>query len=242
MNNEGKIKQEQWEVGFLFKHLGILTPIKGESPDFTFDYGGKNVGLEHTRCFPNRITIDNNSWLKIERKIVEELNKSAMPPRFFHYCAKTHYEGKKNYKAIAEEIINGYKYMLDHDIYDIDAMGHQDFYLDKLTYLSYYPAYYPDHFVISEITGGFENKVDETPLSETIRKKENKLFEYKNKVQNSAIQEYWLTVYIPSEEHCTIEIDAALFKDSQYDRIYLINGRYIAALMQGDTSSIKRLK
>ena len=95
MDNEGKIKQEEWEVGFLFKHLGVLAPTKGESPDFTFDYEGTLVGLEHTRCFPNNKTIDNNSWRKIERKIEEELNKSDLPPRYFLYCAITHNEGKK---------------------------------------------------------------------------------------------------------------------------------------------------
>lgn len=242
MDNEGKIKQEEWEVGFLFKHLGVLTPTKGESPDFTFEYEGTLVGLEHTRCFPNNKTIDNNSWRKIERKIEEELNKSDLPPRFFLYCAITHNEGKKNYKTIAEEILNGYRYMLDNGIYDIGAMGHQEYYLDKLTYLSYYPSYTPNHFIISEITGGFESKADVMPLSETVRKKEEKLLEYKSIEQNSAIQEYWLTVYIPPDENCTIEEEASFFNDSQYDRIYLINGRYIGALMQGDTSSKLRLK
>ena len=68
MINEGKYKQEEWEVSFLFKQLGV-DALKGESPDFTFAYEGKHIGLEHTRCFPSQKTIDRNSWRKIERKM-----------------------------------------------------------------------------------------------------------------------------------------------------------------------------
>ena len=242
VNTEAKYQQETWEVEFLLKHLGITTFQKDESPDFTFAYEGKHIGLEHTRCFPNQKTIDSNSWRKIERKIEDELNKSELPPRYFHYCAKTHNEGKRNYKSIADEIINGYKYMLENNIYDIGALGHEEYHLNRLTYLSYFPDYAPNHYIVSEITGGFESKADIKLVLESVEKKENKLLDYKQLSKNNSIQEYWLAVFIPPEEACVVESNTTLFQNSLYDRIYLINERYIGALMQGDTSSIVRLK
>ena len=241
MDNEGKIKQEEWEVSFLFEHLGV-DALKGESPDFTFDYEGKHVGMEHTKSFPNRKTIENNSWRKIERSIEEELNKSSLPPRFISYSVATHNEGKKNSKVIAEEIIGGYGFMLENGINSIDTLENHGFKLDRLTYLAYFPDYNPKQFKLSEMVGSGEVEVDMKSVMESVNKKENKLAEYKQLPKNNAIQEYWLAVFVPPDEYCRTKIDAALFQNSQYDRIYLINGRYVGAMMQGDTSSILRLK
>lgn len=241
MNNEGKIKQEEWEVSFLFKHLGVKAYHKCESPDFIFDYEGKRIGLEHTNCFPNKKTIGNNSWRKIEDLIVAELNKSDLPPRFVSYSIDSHKNGKKNAKAIAEEILNGYRFMLENGFNRLDASESHGFNFNRLTYLSYFSNCTPKQFKLSEMTGGFESQTDMEPVIESVRKKEKKLTEYRQLPKNKTIQEYWLAVVIPFNEYCTIKGSAALL-DSQYDRIYLINERYIGALMQDDTSSIIRLK
>ncbi len=241
MNNEGKIKQEEWEVSFLFKHLGVEAYHKCESPDFIFDYEGKRIGLEHTNCFPNKKTIGNNSWRKIEDLIVAELNKSDLPPRFVSYSIDSHKDGKKNAKAIAEEILNGYRFMLENGVRRLDASESHGFNFNRLTYLSYFSNCTPKQFKLSEITGGVESQTNMNPVMESVRKKENKLTEYRQLPKNKTIQEYWLAVVIPFNEYCTIKGSAALL-DSQYDRIYLINERYIGALMQDDTSSIIRLK
>jgi hypothetical protein len=121
MNNEGKIKQEEWEVSLLFKQLGVKVYHKCESPDFIFDYEGKHIGLEHTNCFPNGKTLEHNSWQEIEELIVTELNKSDLPPRLISYSIDSHKDGKKNAKAIAEEILNGYRFMLENGVRRLDA-------------------------------------------------------------------------------------------------------------------------
>ena len=115
-----KLEVEKQEAGFLFKHLGVETYHKCERPDFTFVYEGKRVGLEHTRWFPNGKTKDNNAWNEIEQLIKRELDKSDLPPRLILYTAVTHDKGKKNYKEIAEEIINGYRFMLNNGINRVD--------------------------------------------------------------------------------------------------------------------------
>ena len=242
MNNEGKIKQEKWEVSFLFKHLGVKTYHKCESPDFIFDYEGKRIGLEHTNCFPNKKTIENNSWQSIENLITKELNKSDLPPRLISYSIDSHKDGKKNAKAIAEEILNGYRFMLENGFNRLDASESHGFNFNRLTYLSYFSNYTPKEFKLSEMTGGTESQNDIKPVFESVRKKENKLTEYKQLPKNKTINEYWLAVYIPVHEYCIIKNDAECFLNSAYDRIYLINGRYIGDLQKEDTSSIIRLK
>lgn len=238
MSNESKNKQEEWEVGVLFEYLGINTFCKGERPDFTFDYEGKHVGLEHVRCFPNGKTIEDNQWRGVERKIIKELDQSALPPRLIFYTAVSHENGNDNYHEIAKEIIEGYQYMIDNGIYRLDGDDGYDFEFKKLTYLSYYSGQILDHFTISEMTGGWERQEDLKSVVEAINLKEKQLTSYKKLAKNATIQEYWLSVFIPWTEYCTVEGDISLFEDSAYDRIYLINGRYI----EDDTSSILRLK
>ena len=236
-----KIEQEEWEAGFLFKHLGVETYQKCECPDFTFDYEGKHIGLEHTKWFPNGKTIDNNKWREIERMIQNELDKSGMTPRFICYTAKTHIEGGKNYKAIAEEIINGYRFMLENNMYRLDESNYDGFKLDRLSYISFFPDMTLKQFALSEMLGGVVSENDLTKLTDTIRKKEKKLMEYRKDPKNNDIQEYWLSVYIPLQEFCIAEGDRTPFNNSSYDRIYLANGRD-RVRTNGDTSSIIRLK
>lgn len=238
MDNEGKIKQEEWEVGFLLKHLGTSTYLKGERPDFTFEFEGKYVGLEHVRCFPNGKTIDDNQWRGVERKVLKILNQSALPPRLILYTAVSHENGNDNYQEIAKEIIEGYKYMIDNGIYRLDRDDSCDFEFKKLTYLSYYSGQLFDHFIISEMTGGMERQESLKSVIDRVNQKNQKLSDYQSLEKNASIQEYWLSIFIPWTEYCTVEGDMSLFKGSAYDRIYLINGRYV----EDDTSSIMRLK
>lgn len=234
-----KLEEEKQEAGFLFKHLGVETYHKCERPDFTFVYEGKRVGLEHTRWFPNGKTKDNNAWKEIEQLIKRELDKSDLPPRLILYTAVTHDKGKKNYKEIAEEIINGYRFMLNNGINRLDELDFDEFKLEKLSYLSFFPDRTFEHFSLSEMLGGGVNEKDLTALMETIVKKEKKLMEYRKDPKNNDIREYWLSVYIPLQEFCIAEGDSTPFKNSSYDRIYLVNGRDI---LRGNTSSILRLK
>lgn len=240
--DEIKIEQEEWEAGFLFKHLGVETYHKCESPDFTFNYEGKHIGLEHTKWFPNGKTIDNNKWREIERMIQNELDKSGLTPRLICYTAKTHIDGKKNHKTIAEEIINGYRFMLDNNMYRLDESDYDGFKLDRLSYLSFFPDMTFKQFALSEILGGVVSEVDLTALMETVNKKEKKLLEYRKDIENRKIQEYWLSVYIPVQEFCIADGDTTSFNNSLYDRIYLLNGRYHRANYQDDESGIIRLK
>lgn len=238
-----KYKQEQWEVEFLFIHLGIATYQKGESPDFTFDYEGKHIGLEHTNCFPNGKTLEHNSWQKIEELIVAELNKSDLQPRLIAYSVTTHKNGKKTYTEIAEEILSAYKWMLDNEVNTIDIYNNYGFPLKALTYIHYSTFYTPDRFSLSEMVGGVGNLAGINHIIDSVSKKEKLLSKYKGKNENSSIQEFWLSIYIPTDEYCTnVECDTTYFNDCQYDRIYLINGRHIGALSRGDTTSIIRLK
>ena len=243
MNNEGKIKQEEWEVSFLFKHLGVKAYHKCESPDFIFDYEGKRIGLEHTNCFPNKKTIGNNSWRSIENLITKELNKSDLPPRLIAYSVTTHKNGKKTYTEIAEEILSAYKWMLDNEENTLDRYNNYGFPLKALTYIHYYTCYTPDEFSLSEMDGGVGNLAGMNHIRDSVNKKEKLLAKYKGQNENSSIQEFWLSIYIPTDEYCTkVECDTTYFNDCQYDRIYLINGRYIGDLQKEDTSSIIRLK
>ncbi|MBQ6156145.1 MAG: hypothetical protein IJK22_06040 [Bacteroidales bacterium] len=236
-----KYEVEKQEAGFLFKHLGVTPHPKCESPDFTFVYEEKLVGLEHTRWFPNGKTIDNNAWHEIEQLIREELDKSDLPQRLILYTAVTHDDGKKSYKEIAEEIIKGYRFMLDKGINYLSEWDYYELKFDKLSYLSYFPDMILDHFGLSEMLGGRVSENDLTTLTDTIKKKEKKLMEYRKDPKNNDIQEYWLSVYIPLQEFCIAEGDSIPFKNSLYDRIYLVNGRDWVRT-NGDTSSIIRLK
>ena len=237
-----KSEVEKREAGFLFKHLGVEIYHKCESPDFIFDYEEKHIGLEHTQWFPNGSTIDNNKWREIERMIQNELDKSCLPKRFIIYTAKTHQDGKKNYKGIAEEILNGYRFMLNNNINRLNESDHDGFKLEKLSYLSFFPDRTFDHFSLSEMQGGGVNEKDLTTLKETVVKKEKKLMEYRKKPENNDIQEYWLSIYIPLQEFCIVDGDRAPFNNSSYDRIYLVNSRFHLAKYQDNRLGVIRLK
>lgn len=237
-----KYEVEKQEAGYLFKHLGVTPHSKCESPDFTFVYEGKLVGLEHTRWYPNGKTIDYNAWQEIEQLIKKELDKSDLPPRLILYTATTHNDGKKNYKGIAEEILNGYRFMLNNNINRLNEADHDGFKLEKLSYLSFFPDRTFDHFSLSEMQGGGVNEKDLTTLMETVVKKEKKLMEYRKKPKNNDIQEYWLSIYIPLQEFCIVDGDRAPFNNSSYDRIYLVNGRFHLVKYQDNRLGVIRLK
>lgn len=240
-NDMNKKMQECQEAKFLFEHLKVSAYSEWESPDFTFVFEGKLIGLEHTRWFPNGKTIDNNAWHEIEQLIQNELDKSGLLPRLFFYTAKTHKEGKKNYTKIAEEIITGYRFMSENSINRLDESDHDGFKLERLSYLSFFPDITLEHFALSEIQGGVVSNEDLAALIETVKKKEKKLMEYRKQADNSEIQEYWLSVYIPVQEFCIAEGDRTPFTNSSYDRIYLLNGSSILT-MSHDGTSIVRLK
>ena len=236
-----KYEVEKQEAGFLFKHLGVTPHSKCESPDFTFVYEGKLVGLEHTRWYPNGKTIDYNAWQEIEQLIKKELDNSDLPPQLILYTAATHDDGKKNYREIAEEITKGYRFMLDKGINYLSERDYYELKFCKLSYLSFIPDVILDHFGLSEILGGGVSENNLTKLTNTIKKKEKKLMEYRKDPKNNDIQEYWLSVYIPLQEFCIAEGDRTPFNNSSYDRIYLANGRD-RVRTNGDTSTIIRLK
>ena len=155
MSNDMKKKlQECQETKFLFEHLKVSAYSEWESPDFTFFHERKLIGLEHTRWFPNGKTIDNNAWHEIEQLIQNELDKSGLLPRLFFYTAKTHKEGKKNYTKIVEEIITGYRFMSEKSINRLDESDYDEFKLERLSYLSFFPDITLEHFALSEIQGG----------------------------------------------------------------------------------------
>ena len=235
-------KQELLEVEPLFRHLGIGTPSKNESPDFIFDYEGKHIGLEHIKCLPTGKMKENNEWRSIELLIEKEVNKSDLPPHFLIYSVESHNEGKKNVKKIANEILNGYKFMLDHGTNHIDDVEECGFKLEKLSYLSFFPDKILERIVLSEMTGGVVRQEDLKAVQASVRKKEQKLKEYRMKPGNESIHEYWLAVYIPVLEFCTMDGATEPFKDSTFDRIYLLNGRHLRDSSQVDKLGIMRLK
>lgn len=241
-NDMNKKMQECQEAKFLFEHLKVSAYSEWESPDFTFVFEGKLIGLEHTRWFPNGKTIDNNAWHEIEQLIQNELDKSGLLPRLFFYTAKTHKEGKKNYTKIAEEIITGYRFMSENSINRLDESDHDGFKLERLSYLSFFPDITLEHFALSEIQGGVVSNEDLAALMETVKKKEKKLTEYRKKPENNDIQEYWLSIYIPLQEFCIADGDRELFNKSSYDRIYLVNGMFRLAKYQDNRLGVIRLK
>ena len=241
-----KDKQECYEIGFLFKHLGVKAFKKQECPDFVFECDGKCIGLEHTRSFPNKHTIEIYCWKSIEQKIKRELNKSDLEPKLIGYSVKNHKSGENRYKEIAQEILNGLQFMNDNGINSIDIVNSYGFKFNNLVYLSYFKNYVPEQFVLSEMVGGVERKENYKSVVEAINKKDALLPIYKQKENNSNIQEFWLSIFIPTEEFCVMEKDYDYINSSVrysgFDRIYLTNSRYIGRMQKGDTSNILRLK
>jgi hypothetical protein len=69
-------------------------------------------------------------------------------------------------------------------------------------------------------------------IESCVKKKENKLVDYKQDNRNKNINEYWLVVNLPITEHSHFDnVEPSLFTNSTYDRIYLTQ-----------MGSLKRLK
>lgn len=249
-HNENELKKEEElrEVTLLFDHLGITMHEERERPDFTFMYDGKRVGLEHIRCFPTKKTIEHNCWHEIEGLIKNELNKCNLPPRLISYSVKTHDEGKRNYKDIAKEIEDGYRYMLDHGIDSISIGDDHVFQFRRLSYLSFYPNQTLEKFSLGEMTGGVLCENYEDVIAKAIEKKKKLLERYKEEPNNKDIQEYWLSIYIPIREACITQCDMTRITSkyditsSTFDRIYLINGNNLGYSKILSPSNILQLK
>ncbi|MBO4752444.1 MAG: hypothetical protein J5526_06830 [Bacteroidales bacterium] len=233
-----KKQQELESVKPLFQQIGVSNWQDSERPDFTFDYECKRIGLEVTRSFPAERTSKSNEWHKIENKIKEELNRSELPPRLITYGVASHDDGMKRHKAIAQEIIAAYQYMLDNNINKIYGDDYNGIELSHLTHISFYPGEIIDQFLLAETVTGTEFHADSKCIKDAVERKEGKLAEYKKIDANSAIQEYWLAVFIPPTEFSTMALNEGLFHGSLFNRIYLINGRY----KRGDEHHILRLK
>lgn len=71
------------------------------------------------------------------------------------------------------------------------------------------------------------DELDEQTLSDCIRRKEQKLKGYKSMPENASIQEYYLVVFFPINEHAELKgYRLPDTYDTEYNRIYLVDSFY----------------
>ena len=175
-----------------------------ESPDFLFEYEGKNIGAEVVEFHKNpKATEARKAYQKAIDKYRSKAGKLTSVIVFPENVAA--FNGKKSEEELLEDIDN---LLIDQDYDSRHIQSADEWDCDAESELP-----------VSVCSIGECQHVKVDILEQTIRKKEKKLTEYKN--SNRDIDEYWLIVYVDQYENDYIEKMEMPKIDSTYNRIYL---------------------
>ena len=178
--------------------------MESESPDFIFNYEGKQIGAEVVEYHRNpketearkayQKSIDNYKGKKGKLTSITVFDENI-----------TTYNRKQSEKQLSEEIDN----LLKDESYDaqlVQSADEWDFDSDS-------------ELPISVCSIGVCHDVNPDILEQTIRNKEKKLIAYKEKHKD--IDDFWLIVYVNMYEYDYFENMERPAICTSYDRIYL---------------------
>ena len=178
--------------------------MESESPDFIFNYEGKQIGAEVVEYHRNpketearkayQKSIDNYKGKKGKLTSVIVFDENV-----------TTFNRKQSEKQLSEEIDN----LLIDEYYDaqlVQSADEWDFDSDS-------------ELPISVCSIGVCHDVNPNILEQTIRNKEKKLIAYKEKHKN--IDEFWLIVYVNMHEYDYFKKMEPPMISTSYNRIYL---------------------
>ncbi|MBR1447504.1 MAG: hypothetical protein IJ588_02005 [Prevotella sp.] len=178
--------------------------IESESPDFIFNYEGKQIGAEIVEYHRNsKETEARNAYQKAIDRYKGKKGKLTSVIVFDENV--TAFNRKKSEEQLLDEIDN----LLTDEYYDAQHLQSADEWeIDS-----------ESEFPTSVCSIGVSQHVNTEILEQTIRKKEKKLSLYKN--LHKSIDEYWLIVYVNMYEYDYFENMEKPEISSSYDRIYL---------------------
>lgn len=175
-----------------------------ESPDFIFKYKGKTIGAEVVEYHKNpRETEARKAFQKAIDKYRSKNGKLTSITVFAENLAT--FNGKQSENELLKDIDN---LLIDQDFESHHVQSADEWNLESESELP-----------VSVCSIGLCQHVKVDILEQTIRKKEEKLTEYKNLHRN--IDEYWLIVYVDQYEYDYFEKMETPKIDSTYNRIYL---------------------
>lgn len=175
-----------------------------ESPDFIFEYEGKNIGAEVVEYHKDpKATEARNAFQKAIDKFRGKTGKLTSVIVFPENVAT--FNGKKSEEELLKDIDN---LLIDQDFESHHVQSADEWDCDSESNLP-----------VSVCSIGICQHVKIDVLEQTIRNKEQKLTEYKNSHRD--IDEYWLIVYVDHYEYDYFEKMEIPKIDSTYNRIYL---------------------
>lgn len=175
-----------------------------ESPDFIFEYKGKNIGAEVVEYHKNpKITEARKAFQKAIDKYRSKTGKLTSVIVFPENVAT--FNGKKSEEELLKDIDN---LLIDQDFESHHVQSADEWDCDSESNLP-----------VSVCSIGICQHVKVDVLEQTIRNKEQKLTEYKSSHRD--IDEYWLIVYVDRYEYDYFDKMDTPEIDSTYNRIYL---------------------
>lgn len=175
-----------------------------ESPDFLFEYEGKNIGAEVVEYHKDpKVTEAHKAYQKAIDKYRTKAGKLTSVIVFPENIAT--FNGKKSEEELLEDIDN---LLIDQDFESHHVQSADEWDCDAESGLP-----------VSVCTIGICQHVKVDVLEHTIRNKEKKLTEYKS--LHKDIDEYWLIVYVDQYEYDYIDKMEKPKIESTYNRIYL---------------------
>ena len=193
--------------------LNILTDVlkiprenilESESPDFIFQYGGKQIGAEVVEYHRNHnVTEARKAYQRAIDQYKGKVGKLTSITVFAENIAA--FNRKKSEGQLLEDIDN---ILTDQDYESQHVQSADEWDVDDESELP-----------VSVCTIGICELVKADVLEQIIRNKEKKLTEYKN--LHKDIDEYWLIVYVDYNEYDYFEKMAKPMISSSFDKIYL---------------------
>ena len=214
-----KHQLELLQISALLKELGVSQEACSceDRPDIRLTLlNGKQVGIEVTQYGDGGINKASSACCKILKEYADRIDKNSTK----QYCAVVspcgqflhsdiRYQKKKN--EIFKEI-------------DLFRLG-QASTPSTLRYIEY--AHFEEMTSIKNSSVGIMEVIEygdinSQQLLDRIKKKSDKLNDYKKEDKNKDITEYWLAIYVDSDERVDILSPLSITNlISDYDRIYL---------------------
>lgn len=205
-NKEWQKYSERYTLNILTNELKIPRDsiIESESPDFIFNYEGKQIGAEVVEYHKSpKETEARKAYQKAIDNYKGKTGKLTSVIVFDENFAA--FNGKKNEDQLLDEIDN----LLTDQYYDAQHLQSADEWdFDSESELP-----------VSVCSIGVCQHVNAEILEQTIRNKEKKLSLYKN--LHKDIDEFWLIVYVNMYEYDYFEKMEKPMISTSYNRIYL---------------------
>ena len=206
-------KFELFSISPLLEELGVsIKAIKldEERPDFSFEYKGKKIGLEETKCkYRKRYYVNDNvihAVLHSIRPELEERGESRISMKIY-FKENVYKRINFNEEELKQEIWSHY-----------ENQSANKKYIEKLII-----EHVDSEFIqIQMFLNKEQIEIDPNVIYKSISQKEDRLEGYKQLEKNKDINEYWLVIRMWDNSISYINQSFSEI-DTKYDRIYLVS-------------------